>query len=184
MLSRGPITFLTNKHFDLGLIHDSYQVSFCSRKNFPSLTIFNIIKVFSLNVWLGLLICQLGLAFMFVLIYKMYLTIPQKKVELGPLHSYVDILIRIFASITEPDSLKWFPGYTIGRFLVMLWIIFSTFMIFFYNCNLRAFLIASDSEPNLNTVHDVLEKGGKLYLLDIASRIQYGLCRHLFLILI
>ena len=51
-----------------------------------------------------------------------------------------------------------------GFKLTLLFGLFSTFMIFFYTCNLRVNLIAVEREKPLLTFRDILNEGQRFYL--------------------
>ena len=69
----------------------------------------------------------------------------------------------------EPDPIPWFPRWSSGKLLVLLWSIFALIMVQSYMGNLRANLIAVDYESPIKTHQDVLDKDVKVYM---ASAVQ------------
>ena len=52
----------------------------------------------------------------------------------------------------------------LGRLMVFLWSIFAMLMVHFYQCNLRAVLVAVEFEKPIDTPVDVVERGQPVYL--------------------
>ena len=44
------------------------------------------------------------------------------------------------------------------------WFFYVTVLLFFYECNLRAFLVTVNTEPPIDNDQDVVEQGKKLFL--------------------
>ena len=64
----------------------------------------------------------------------------------------------------EPDPIRWFPSWSAGKLLILLWSIMGMFLNFGFNCNLRAVIIAKDYESPVNSLQDVLDRGQTPYL--------------------
>ena len=183
MLQRGEVQMLSGviqrhlhyQHFDFGFEYSRQGVTYCSRRDFPSLTIFNVINAFSPGVWAGFCCSLFSFSLAFIFTHWVYSRLPYRQLTLKPVRLYVDFFIRSIASITEPDAIPWFKSqspFSQGRILTMIWAIFATFLIAFYNSNLRAHLIYSEREPNMRSVKDVLEMGGTLYVQNAAEVLQ------------
>lgn len=166
-----PLYFLEYQYFDFGMRYTIMNVKFCSRKNFPAFTLYNIIRPFKWKVWTLLLVSLLLFGLTFAIVYKTYAAIPERVGKLGPFHSTPDFFIRALTSFTEPDSLKWFPEFSIGKILTLIWMFYCTFMVYFYLSNLRANLINTNYQPNINMVQDVLDHVVNLYSMDVAGRL-------------
>ena len=52
----------------------------------------------------------------------------------------------------------------IGKVLVLMWSVYCLFLAMFYTSNLRAYLIAPEYEPYINTPRDAIERGSKIYM--------------------
>lgn len=167
----GPLYVLEYQYFDFGMRYTIMDAKICSRRNFPTYTLYNIIRPFNWRVWVLLLVSLSIFGLTFAIIYKTYAVMPERVGKLGPHHSTTDFFIRSIASWTEPDPLKWFPVFSIGKVLTVIWIVYCTFMVFFYLSNLRANLINTNYQPNIDTVQDVLDHVGNLYSMDVARRL-------------
>ncbi len=54
--------------------------------------------------------------------------------------------------------------------MVVIWGTFGVFITMFYNSNLRANLIAVDFEPNIDTIEEVINKCGTVYVPTHAAQ--------------
>ena len=173
MITIGKMGALHYKHFDFGNVYSKHDAAFCSRRDFPSLTLLNVVKAFSPGIWLGFYATLIVFAVAFLTAYKV--DVKQGRRRVKPVLYDADFFIRTIASITEPEGIPWFKyqsPVSPGRILNLCWATFATFLIFFYNSNLRAHLIKSDTEPNLESVDDILYVGGKFYIHTIAVIMQ------------
>lgn len=83
-----------------------------------------------------------------------------------------DFLILPYCSFVEPDPLPWFPNWSTGKMLVLLWSIFALIMVQAYAGNLRANLIAMDYELPIKTHQDVLDRDENVYLPSAAQLVK------------
>ena len=127
--------------------------------------------MFSVPVWIALLVTLFIMALLFLFIYKWYQNSLTDSIILGPYIDNMDFFIRTFASFTEPESLKWFPKYSAGKtvcfffcynlvqilplitgkIIVATWVFLSLAMVFFYQSLLRSFLISPAYEKKIDT---------------------------------
>ena len=139
---------------------------FGSRKPIPLMTFNNILTTFNPNVWIAFFSSLAIFAISFAFVYHVYESSEAfKKHKLnGYLSTKWDFFLKTFFAFYEPDPIPWFPKLTSGRFLLWLWILFCNFMVFFYQCNLRASLIAVSYEKPINTIEDVLERNKPMWV--------------------
>ncbi|TRY68267.1 hypothetical protein TCAL_16495 [Tigriopus californicus] len=78
--------------------------------------------------------------------------------------SRVDFVLMTFTTFVEPDPLPWFPKWSTGRFIVLLWSIFAFLMVSFYLSNLRTIIIAPAYEPRIDSTQDLIKSGRELYV--------------------
>ena len=164
----------------------------------------NLTLVFQPIIWWLLLALLLVFSASFALAYWVYSSLlPPESGLAGRLTSRMDFVLVTFTAFSEPDNIPWFPRPStgnlspmniflrhvpsyihLGKLLVWLWIVFSFFITNFYQCNLRANLIAVDYEKPLDTVKDVLKRNKPLWLskqlyifrlVEIINVYKYGL---------
>ena len=82
----------------------------------------------------------------------------------GPQVPIYDFVLLTFGALLEPDPINWFPRWSSGKFMLLLWSFFSLFITMFYNCNLRANLIAVDYEKPVDSANDILDRGQTIYM--------------------
>lgn len=138
-------------------------LQFVTRKPVPIISYDQYISGFSVSVWMAILSSLLLFAICFKLFYNAYIThFPPG--FCGSLTNPFDFIILTLAGITEPDPLPWFPKWSAAKCLVLFWSILSTFIIFFYTCNLRSRLTAVTYEKPIDNARDVVERGKTVFL--------------------
>ena len=86
------------------------------------------------------------------------------------------VSLTTISSIIEQESLPWFNrGWSAGRILMLLWYIFTLIMIFCYNCNFRAMLIAVQYEAPIDNIDDAIDRGTRVYMPRELQELWYDL---------
>ena len=76
---------------------------------------YNLIKVFSLNVWLAVIISLASIAMAFAWLHYIYrLKTFEGLGFAGPVNGWIDFPLLTFCSLTEPDPIKFFPKFSAG----------------------------------------------------------------------
>ncbi len=155
--------FFTN--FDFTPIHYVIRTTFGSRVARPVQNYDNILLPFSFELWLAILATSVTFAVLFYgthLIYESNFPVQRlQKVE----KLKINFLLFTMSKITEPDPIPWFTAkWSTGRFLTMLWMIWSLIMVMCYNCNLRAHMTSPRYEKNLDTIQDVADNNRVTWL--------------------
>ncbi len=165
---RGPIAIILHRHFALSTPLMMSSLLYISRSPVPITTYGNVSKPFSPLVWVATLVILLVLSFMLLGTYCLYYRSGHlrkfhlvKKEEL-PLNFIIFPLVKI----TEPDPLPWFKTWSSGKFIVMLWSLFSLFLIMFYTSNLRVKMLTVEYEVPIKTLEDILAYSKKVYLFQ------------------
>ena len=81
----------------------------------------------------------------------------------GKLVSTVDFLFFPFCRFVEPEPIPWFPKWSSGKFLVLLWSFFTLIIVHSFQGNLRANLISKEFEKPITTHQDVLDRGQTVF---------------------
>ena len=136
-------------------------------------------QVFTPSVWAIILLTLAIIAILFSVVHSIYKSryFPTKMVQEA--NSNFDFYLLTFSSLLEPDPLPWFPKMSAGevseitaslkqtttvipcpgRSVVLVWSILALFVNMFYNCNLRARLIAKKYESPVESFEDALARG-------------------------
>ncbi len=61
----------------------------------------------------------------------------------------------------------------LGRFLTLVWSLFSMFLVMFYSCNLLAALTSVQREPRVHSNEDVLLQERGAYLPALMPRLRW-----------
>ena len=143
--------------------HESLVV--VSRAPIPIETFGNITTPFSLNIWILVVLSILALSSSMLAMYLVYSH--QKQMDFlickeNTMSNFLFLLVKI----TEPDPIPWFPKFSAGKGLVLLWSVFTFFVIAFYSSNLRSHIVAIEYEKPLATLNDVLLNGKRLWIFD------------------
>ncbi len=129
-----------------------------TRKPIPIISYNQFISGLSSSVWVAVLVTLLVFSACFKLFYAVYYShFPPGFV--GSLINPFDFILLTFGGITEPDALPWFHRGSASKLIILLWSCFSTFMIFFYNCNLRTRLTTLTHEKPIDTMWDIVDRG-------------------------
>lgn len=161
MLKQRPSEW--EKHLDRLHFYTAGMLLFATRKPIPIVTYNQYIKGFSIDVWIATLCTLFILGAMFKITYYYHANVFRSD-RLGPLTHRFDFLLLTIASFTEPDPLPWFPKWSSGKLLVLIWSTLSTFMLFFYTSNLRAKLAAVRTEKPIDSAMDAVERGKPIFL--------------------
>ncbi len=84
-----------------------------------------------------------------------------------------NLILFPFTKIVEPDALPWFGKWSSGKLAYFVWMVFSTFIVFFYTSNLRAHLVYIDYENSPQGLKDIYERGQTVYQYDMAVIHRY-----------
>ena len=88
---------------------------------------------------------------------------PNNSLTRNPTHK-LDFIIMTFCGITEPDPIPWFPKWSTGKILILLWSAFGLIMNLTYQCNLRAMLTTVEYEKPIESLRDLLDRGKRVYI--------------------
>lgn len=155
-------TFVERRFIHTSVFLDTVTLKWYTRAPVPIGSYRNIVKVFSMNVWISFMLTLLLFSFLFYLTHSLYEQLDPDLIV--PVSTKWDFLIFPFCKFVEPDPVPWFPAWSTGRALVLLWSVFSLIIVLAYSCNLRANLIAKDYEAPIKTHQDVLDRGENIYL--------------------
>eukprot|EP00094_Tigriopus_californicus_P013993 TCALIF_13549-PA protein Name:"Protein of unknown function" AED:0.36 eAED:0.36 QI:0/0.33/0/0.5/1/1/4/0/414 len=143
------------------------ELKYCTRRPQKLVDFGNLGRGFDFWSWISIFVCLSLFSITFAVIFYVY------KANIGHKHMYkdpgnpVDFFLLTFTAIVEPDPLVWFPSWSSGRMLFLLWSVFAFFMTGFFNSNLRSNLIAPSLEPAIETTDDFLNSGRELLILDM-----------------
>ena len=161
-MTSGGISLRTFMMFDCDFPLSLDRVVGVSRAPRPKLSFGNIVKPFSLLIWLCIFGSLGVLCVVFVLIYKTYTSI--SKSFIAKEDTYVNFLLFTFCKISEPEPLPWFRHGIAGQLSVFLWTLMSLFCIFFYVSNLRAVMVTVEYEKPIDTLQDVVDNGQRVWI--------------------
>ena len=87
-----------------------------SRKPMETPALYNLIKVFSSDVWLAILASLSCMASTFALLHFVYSrsTVFKELQLAGPISGWIDFPLLTFCSLTEPDPIPFFPKFSAG----------------------------------------------------------------------
>ncbi len=125
----------------------------------------NITLPFPWTIWLYILLVLTLFSVIFLLFHKSYyalgLTNPEPSVS--------NFLIYTFCKITEPEPLPWFERSVGGKLGVFSWSVFCSFIIMFYQSNLRANMITVTYSKPIETLSDIVDHGKTVWLSRLAT---------------
>ena len=109
----------------LGAVHETNYVFFLrtlffARARQPIMNYANIVRPFPPMIWGIVGITFLPMASVLVIFYHVYSKHLQSSVTLSPCISYFDMYLRIFSTLTEPDPIPWFKGWSAGTHIIAL----------------------------------------------------------------
>ncbi|XP_059098061.1 uncharacterized protein LOC131892274 [Tigriopus californicus] len=146
---------------------DTLELKYCTRRPQKLVAFGNLGRGFDFWSWISVFTCLSLFSITFALIFHVYKSLIRlKTLYKNPGHP-MDFLLLTFTAFVEPDPLVWFPSWSSGKLLFVLWSIFSFFVTSFFNSNLRSNLIAPSLEPKVETTDDFLNSGRDLLLLDL-----------------
>ncbi len=158
-----------NRLFDLIVPYSESKLIYVTRAPKPMTSLGSITKQFTIVVWITSASTIFALAALLYLTHtlyqvdhiKMYTLAKEEKLK-------ANIWIFPFAKITEPEPLPWFKKWSAGKMVVLLWSVLSTFLAHFYTSNFRASLIAVEYEEPPTTLQNVVDRGERVYIFDLA----------------
>lgn len=108
------------------------------------------------------------------IIYVIYeYVIPEEKLVVADRSTiWFDIIILGTWRWVESETLKWFPKWSAGRFMSLLYYIFTTFFCFFIYSTLRTTLIAKTYEPPMLTNQDAAARDAGVYVMTEVSELE------------
>ncbi len=157
--------------FDMGTPLRLTSVVYMTRAPQTILKYDKIVRPFPLNVWLMVIICCSLQTTVMYIIYKTHMTEKMKDHKLVKEEPLLgNILLFCFTKIVEPDALPWFQKWSSGKISYFVWMIYATFIVFFYTSNLRAHLVYIDYEKAPQGLKDIYERGQTVYQYGSAIR--------------
>ncbi len=135
----------------------------------------NLVRSFSAQVWLAIASCLCLISIMMFLANLTYDSPSLRPWKIAKTEeSPFNFVLYPFAKMTEPDPLPWFHKWSTGRLLVFLWSLLSTCVVLFYQSNLRVNLMMIEYEEAPRTLHEVADRGSKIYIYNTALRQRCG----------
>ncbi len=174
---------LAIQDFDFTSYLYNLEVRFGARIPIQLVILDNLTPGFDTEVWIGIGVTLIIFAMLFAIVFNVYKSTKYEPI-IGYYVSKFDFLLLTFSAFSEPDGVPWFKGHSSGeyinrcmqckrsqritmvsgRFLVLLWGLFSTFQIHFFQCNLRYHLIAPAYEKRIDSERDVLERNKPVWV--------------------
>jgi hypothetical protein len=155
-----------NSHYDMTNFLWHAKAQYITRTPQPVAYFGNVFKPFSFPMWLSVIATVSTLATFLFLANVLYQSEQLRDYRIStPENSAINFFLFSFAKLTEPDPLPWFAKtWSTGKMLVLLWSIFSMFVVFFYSSNLRANMMTVEYEPKVETLAQILTRGQKVYM--------------------
>ena len=150
-------------HFRYSSPYVLIEERFVTREPNSIKSLYQHFNVFQLPVWIAIICTLASLAVSFKFIHFIYLNKINPALA-GSVTHPMDFIILSTASITEPDPLPWFPKFSAGKLLVLVWDIFCLNINFFYYCNLRTQLMMVEYENPIDSNQAVIESGRPFYM--------------------
>ena len=91
-----------------------YKIVFISREPDKIERNDYILNTFDLTTWILILVLILIMSLAFKTIHMVYQSIPGQKLA-GPLTHQADYILLVVGTLTEPDSIPWFPRFSAGK---------------------------------------------------------------------
>ncbi len=178
--SIGVLYPLYTRMTDFSAPYHLVETTFVTRRPVPRATYQNVVRPFTPGVWALLSLAALVFGAAFTVAHTVYSGIGGVAADLArPEPSAVNFFLYPLAKITEPDPLPWFgPAAAAGTLLVFCWSLLGLFSVFFYNCNLRAYLTVVDYEHPLETMEDVVANGQRVWIQDGANQMRLAGEKH------
>ncbi|XP_059085026.1 uncharacterized protein LOC131882025 [Tigriopus californicus] len=143
--------------FDLSYYLLFSQLRYVTRVPQKTVAFGNVARGFDQLGWLAVFITLGCFALTFELIFYLYkFKIKDKSLYNNP-GNPVDFFLLTFTTFVEPDKINWFPTWSVGKLMTLLWSVFALLVVSFYTSNLRTNLIAPNLEPEINSHEDVLK---------------------------
>ncbi len=184
----GGIADLFLNLFDLGFPLVHVQEKYITRKPVPLKPFSNILKPFSTQVWILVLLTMTAfslLSLMFNKIYKgvepfYYLDLTKRETS-----NYLFFLFS-FTKISEPDPLPWFKTWSAGRFMTLVYYIMCALLIISYTCNLRTYMTTIQYEIPPAGRPDLIESQKTVYIPNenVKQRYKCSVCTYSYFALI
>ena len=146
---------------------------FVSRNPLPVDAYWNLLEPFSPGVWGMSVATTLALALLFWKVHAVHAGDPATRGLVKPERSPANFLLYSVAKITEPDPLPWFEAWSSGKFLVFIWSLWSLLQTMFFTSNLRAHLVSRDFETPIDTMEDVANNPGRVWIYASATQFRF-----------
>ena len=78
---------------------------------------------------------------------------------------WFDFFVLAISKFVEPDPIPWFKTWSTGKWLVFLWTLFSLFIVFFFQSNLRSLLMVNDYEKTFASSLDIVQSNRTVYII-------------------
>ncbi|TRY79366.1 hypothetical protein TCAL_14786 [Tigriopus californicus] len=107
--------------------------------------------------WIGVFIALTCFSVTFQTMFQVYKFELKDKTLYNNPGNPIDFFLLTFTTFVEPYKINWFPSWSAGKMLALLWSLFALLMVSFYMSNLRTNLIAPGLEPEINNHEDILK---------------------------
>ncbi len=162
----GGLADINFHFFDLGFSLWHIQEKYITRKPLPLEHISNILKPFSHQVWIVLLMTLTIFSLLFLTIHKMYsASEPFRNLNLARREESTCVFfLYSFTKLTEADVLPWFSTWSAGRLATLLYYIMAWLMIQFYSCNLKTYMATIQYEAPPADRSDLIKQQSTVYI--------------------